>query len=441
VPCFHPDWIQKSIFDGELANTWSFVVGEDFVHERDLKEFEMACKRQKIPGTQKKAKSWIELYDALAEKETKKTQKEKIIEPDKQLLKKRKIRTRNSATSSNASPLISLSTRKIQKKRKRPLTKHMYSEAKEVNIHEESRVDLLCNQVDDSEKREQLINASKCLDNVTLNDKKCLSRLMRLLVESNQKRSSRRKSQLDDKELQFVEKCCRLKKNNRIRDAALEVHRHLKLRALEGIYEQMRKDPETSLMTLQGDGAKGLVRQVQRLTKNTKDEELKEASSNLHTLLREISTKKSNAETPDVIKKKKKKKKKKIHLRCEICNVAEDSNKKLKSGSVRCVQCLDISLENLRRSTYQLTGNVKLAIEFLRCKGNDLIGKRYMDIENLCFTKTDDTCVEKLSQIEKSGEKLSTSTKARQLLSLMGDLKSGMWKTRLEFLKTAVPPY
>ena len=61
MPCFHPDWIEKSISDGELANTWSYVVGEEDDYENLTKELEKSCRNRKIPGTRKKADSWIEL--------------------------------------------------------------------------------------------------------------------------------------------------------------------------------------------------------------------------------------------------------------------------------------------------------------------------------------------------------------------------------------------
>ena len=61
MPCFHPDWIEKSISDGELANTWSYVVGQEDDHENLTKEFEKSCRNRKIPGTRKKAGSWTEL--------------------------------------------------------------------------------------------------------------------------------------------------------------------------------------------------------------------------------------------------------------------------------------------------------------------------------------------------------------------------------------------
>merc|ERR1712196_125112 len=132
-------------------------------------------------------------------------------------------------------------------------------------------MDELCDQVEDSEQRDALIDASKCLDTVSLNDKKCLSRLMRLLVKKKGKRGGNRKKsqQLDDEELNFVEHCSRSTKvSESVRTAAREVQQHLKLRALQGICEQMRNDPHTSFLTLREVETKGLVRQVGRIMKS-----------------------------------------------------------------------------------------------------------------------------------------------------------------------------
>ena len=459
LPCFHPDWIVKSISEGELVNVWSYVVGQEEDHENLMKEFEISCRKRKIPGTRKNAASWIELFDAIAKKENKKSnktpagslkEKEKSKKTPAGSLKRRMVRTRNT-TAENASPLVSLSTMKIKKRQKVAQTKKSKVERKE-----KSKIDELCHQVDDLEQRDALIDASKCMDNVSLNDKKCLSRLMRLLVTNKGKKSKKKSKRLDDRELNFVEKCCRSSTvSESVRTAAQEVKQHLKLRALEGICEQMRNDPHTSFLTLRDVETKGLVRQVGRIMKSsTESKEIREASNNLWVLFQDISSKEKNMMDSlpdnDGAKKKKKRKKtnnsppddddddndeekveqkkKKASLCCEICDTRKQVEKS-RNGSFRCKRCRNISKREFNSAMYELSGNKNLAIEYLT---DDSI-ETEVRISKFCFSVSDDACVRRLAKLERDGE--IQSTRARHLLLVLGPEKSKTWRQRLKYLK------